>query len=165
MWMAKRMPPITMNAMITHWTAGSNAPTLALRVEKPPVARVVNAWQTASNAGTSRARRIPMRIAVRTDPTMTVSRAVSVILGSVFSAVGPGASADSTSTPHWRRPSSQTKMMMMPSPPSHCVIARQSSRERGSHSTSGKMVAPVVENPEADSKRPFTRKPKPNSAT
>ena len=56
-------------------------------------------------------------------------------------------------------------MMMIPSPPSHWVIARQSSRERGSHSTSGKMVAPVVENPEADSKRPFTRKPKPNSAT
>ena len=158
------MPPISMKAMMTHWTIGSNAPTLSFRVEKPPVASVVSAWQIASKAGTSRSRSSPTRIAVSTVPTITVSRAVSLILGSVFSGVGPGASAVSTSTAHWRRPSSQTKMMTIPSPPSHWVRALQSSRERGSHSTSGKMVAPVVEKPDADSNRPFTTKPGPNSA-
>ena len=154
-----------MKVPITHCTVASKAPIEPFRVEKPPVARVVSAWQTASKTGTRSAARITTSTAVSTAPTMKVSRAVSVILGSVFSGVGPGASAESTSTPHCRRPSRKTKRITMPSPPSHWVRARHSSSDRGSDSTSAKMLAPVVEKPEADSKIPFTTKPGPNKAT
>ena len=153
-----------MKAVIVHWMAGSKAARLAFRVEKPPVARVVSAWQTASKRGMSRTTSTPASTAVSAAPTRTVSRAVSAIRGSVFSAVGPGASAESTSTPHWRRPSTQTNRMTIPRPPSHWVSARQRSSERGSDSTSEKMVAPVVERPEADSNRPFTTNPGPKKA-
>ena len=150
-----------MKPVIVHWMTGSKAARLAFRVEKPPVARVVSAWQTASNSGMSRAASTRTSTPVRTAPTRTVSRAVSAMRGSVFSAVGPGASAERTSTPHCRRPSTQTNRMTIPSPPSHWVSARHSNSERGSDSTSEKIVAPVVERPDADSNTAFTAKPGP----
>ena len=164
MWMAKRTPPSSMKPVIVHWIAGPKAPSPAFREEKPPVARVVRAWQTASNAGMSSSRSTTTRTAVSAAPTSTVSRAVSTMRGSVFSTVGPGASAVSTSTPQCRRPRTRTNRITMPSPPSHWVSARQSSSERGSDSTSAKMVAPVVEMPEADSKTASTAKAGPKNA-
>ena len=43
------MPARNMKAMMIHCTAGENAAAEAFFVEKPPVARVVKAWLTASS--------------------------------------------------------------------------------------------------------------------
>ncbi len=45
------MPAISMKRTVTHWIAGENAPTDAVRVENPPVASADMAWFTASNGG------------------------------------------------------------------------------------------------------------------
>ena len=57
-----------MNAMTTHCTRASKAPSPPSRVENPPVASVVSAWHTASNAGTSSSSRMPTSAAVSTTP-------------------------------------------------------------------------------------------------
>ena len=43
---------------------------------------------------------------------------------------------------------------MIPMPPIHCIIERQNSTPRGKASTSMITVAPVVVNPDIDSKKP-----------
>ncbi len=42
-----------MITIVTNWAYVPNAPMLALRVEKPPVATAVNVWQVASNKSIS----------------------------------------------------------------------------------------------------------------
>ena len=49
--------------------------------------------------------------------------------------------------------STATNSVMTPIPPNHCVIARQNNIARPSRSKSVKMVAPVVVNPDIDSKK------------
>ena len=126
---------------------------LAVRVEKPPVARVVKACATASNgpipATTSKRANAPVRA------TYTPHRevAVSATRGVSFSDWAPENSARYRCMPPCPT-SGRTAMTKttIPMPPSHEDRARQSRMGRESDSTSERIEAPVVVTPEVASK-------------
>ena len=83
-----------------------------------------------------------------------IARAVFVIFGIILLNVGPVSSAAATAWPS--KPSAGRRAMAikrMPSPPSQCVKQRQKSMPFGRISMLESTDDPVVERPEADSKK------------
>ena len=86
--------------------------------------------------------------------------AVWLILGRSRSGIGPGTSArNSCMPPTPRKGSTATTRTMIPIPPSHWLKSRQNWIPRGNESGSGKMEAPVVVNPDIDSKKASSGEP------
>ena len=111
-----------MNRVMTYCTPGPKAAALALRVLKPPVARVVKLWQRASNR--SRSSSIRATVSTPVSSTYTAQRrlAVSLMRGCSLSAVGPGDSAMNSCMPPMPRMGRMAMVStMMPMPPTHWV--------------------------------------------
>ena len=146
---AKFTAPKIMKTMHVHSMAGlPNAPILSLRVEKPPVATVENAWQSASMESIPRFHRISP--CVRVKPRYRNQRifAVVAIEAVNLSLSGPDASALMSRKPP--APSMgiiATPSATMPMPPSQWVVQRHTFTLRGSASTFASTVAPVAVKP------------------
>ena len=131
----------------------SNAAMLAVRVENPPVATVVSEWQMASHHVMPPARNSTNSTAARMRYTPHSILAVEAIRGSMRSLVGPGISARNNCIPPApENGSTAITNTSTPMPPINWVSARQSRMPRGTPSSTGITVAPVVVRPETDSK-------------